>query len=195
MIDKERIFKLNKLIEDKGNGFVLCRSVSDFDAIRSVVKDLIPDNISFPFYIRIGQGKVKDIINEEDAEGLDLTVRYKYFTYGELCDKHSWRYCGGFNACYGLTAKQYRDDMFQFDKDCTFFDSCHNCGKTFDDDEILYEGFFSEKGGGFKRRCLCKKCAYAISNRVTDYEGTSEENVKVTEWRKEGENWIEQNEP
>ena len=86
----------------------------------------------------------------------------------KLFDGHSWRFSGILTQNYNWVSKDWID---YFSGSSKRIDICYCCDKKFNDNEILYAGFFdSDKGYGKEIQFICKCCAYKISDKVTDYK-------------------------
>lgn len=103
-----------------------------------------------------------------------------------LHDNETWKFCGFFNHHYDWAAKDWRKFIGEKPSDeDSVFHKCFCCEKTFTDNDIIYAGMaFVEEGNGYQLKSFCKKCAYKISDKVTDYDLVNGE-VEITTWEKE----------
>ena len=93
-----------------------------------------------------------------------------------LYEGETWAY-GGMSGSFEKTAKDWReaDNLFKTNN----YETCNVCGKKYKDNEFLYAGFFRNdarvKAGykcNYQLKCLCKDCAYKISKKITEKDGT-----------------------
>lgn len=123
----------------------------------------------------INDAEIRELIGESDTKTVEIDT---------LFEGHSWRVCGILDKHYDWTAKGWIDSWVLSEPNP--FVSCHCCNKVFDDDEILYQGFFTvDDHNNQQLFSLCRKCAYEISDRVTDYELLTDGNIKLVEYIKE----------
>lgn len=189
--NEEAISKLRKLVSEQKNGFAECRTPAEFGTVERELRNhpvpLLPFPQSFPCLIRLGCGKPKEVILYEEYKGLTIYPKISGLVTGELQEGHSWKYYSSLNEDdapdYSTKALKAEWHQFHDEKDECPFDVCFGCGKQFEDDEIPYAGLFTETIG-YRMRCICKKCAYQISEKVTDYEITSDGELRVKEWTK-----------
>lgn len=185
------------LINNKKNAFIECADKEDYKVFKDVLDECKCDSTAitnaesrckvpfeFPVVIRISNGIVQDIIIKNDLQGLDIKYAVKGFTIGTLVSRHSWRMCGCFSKHYDWTAKDWIASWGL--NSSNPYLHCFNCGKKFDDDEILYQGFFKvDENGNSQLKSICKKCAYELSDLVTDYEYLGNDEIEVVEWKRE----------
>lgn len=159
---------LRRIVNCGGNGFVYIADQSDLDVFRQIVGD--GKRYEFPYAIRIGHGMAKDHITKDELKELRMSYIATPLTAGGLRDNHSWRLCGAFDKHYDWTAQQWQESWC-LEEDKNPYCTCKHCGKTFEDDEIIYQAFTkSETGIGYGLVSICRDCAYGMSDKVTDYD-------------------------
>lgn len=195
-IIQENVEKLRKAVENKNNLFVKCRSFSEFDVIKDIIfqrRETYPYSLDtkglimyFPCWIRIARGEVRELISDDEMKGVSFyDGSISDFVENELVDGHSWKYCGMLDEQYGVGAMKLAKDYAEFyaDESENPFIKCFECGKPFKPTETPYQGAFTVKNG-VKFRCICRKCAYTMSVKVTDYTLDTANRVEVKEWTK-----------
>ena len=63
--------KLQQIVNEKRNAFVLCKDPTELDAIKAVfcVEFESKAHLSFPFVLRVGHGKAKSVIPADEMPG------------------------------------------------------------------------------------------------------------------------------
>lgn len=188
MINEQNLEKLMCIVRDEGNVFIQINDFEDYTAVRDVLPELKADCVvEFPMIVRIGKGKVKDIMpkSEYPDDGGKPHCAIRGFTCNSLKDSYAWRHCGMFDRHYDWKAREWRENYAQYssDEEPNPFIKCYHCGNPFADDDFVYDGFFktADGNGNFQLRILCKKCAYELANRVTDYVLLPDGNIKIEE--------------
>lgn len=90
-----------------------------------------------------------------------------------LKDKETWRYVGMFDRHPDWTVKHWREQQEKYSGAENPYITCPCCGKPFGDNEYPYMGAFKVPVpvGNYRFRIICKKCAYRISDKVTEADG------------------------
>lgn len=182
---KEYIDKLNEIRDTKGNAFILCQCEADKEILCSIFSIVFSCDEPMPFVIRIGKGRYKDFIPK--SEWTEDFIDYKIIILPTPKDDESWRYAGIFDKHYDWTAKQWQE---HWGNDCQNpYIECFICEKDFEPEEPLYQCFVKTGLDTSKLRCICKKCAYKYSHKITDYKVSGRE-IKVSKWERGGPIWL-----
>lgn len=186
-VNAEAVLKLKRLVTEKKNSFVECRSFAEFDVVRSEMKKYAVsfENIvtaelpQYPFLIRYACGEPKEIIPCEEYSGMVLCPKISGIVTGELQGRHSWK----FNDDSDIKMLKEKWNKRHNEKDFNPYIACYECEKPFADDDIPFMGFFSDEIG-CRKYCICKECAYRISVKITEYEIRPDGTTETKEWKK-----------
>ena len=183
-INENAVKILREKISKRENFFIKCSSEKDLQIVLKIIelpthfKDALGE---YPIYFRIAQEKIKDVIPANEAEGLDVKAPLSHFSFGYFTDNETWRFCGIFEKRYDWNVKQWNEYLSAGTE--KRFSECVCCGTLFKDDDILYQGFYVLPEGTMLKP-VCKKCAYALSDKVTDYYLDESGEPVIQIWKK-----------